>query len=272
MSGRLDSPADGPSDSGPTIDRIRALEARRRRDESGLFYIEGVRFVKQAVDSGATVEELVVARRLLRSPFGQKLARRLRRQGVPCTVVRHAEFVALSASREPQGLGAIVRQRWTPLRDARPRDGLCWIALHRVRSPGNLGTILRTCDAVGAAGLIVLGRGVDPHHPGVVRGSMGAVFHQRLVRTSHASLARWAERHRCAIVGASPHADVEFRQVDYRRPTVLIVGEERRGLSGSEEALCDLLVKIPMVGHSDSLNLGVAASLMLYEVFRYRRR
>ena len=228
--------------------------------------------MKQALDGRAHIRELVVARKLLLNPLGQKMARRLKQKGVPCRSVPGDSFLEISYAPEPQGIGAIVRQRWIPLSEARPRDGLCWVALHEVRSPGNLGTILRTCDAVGAAGLILVGDRPDPYHPATVRASMGAIFHQRLVRTNHDGLGRWVARHGCTVVGTSPRADIRFDELGYSGPTVLFVGAERGGLSRREEELCDVIVRIPMVGHSDSLNLGVAASLMLYEVFRGRAR
>lgn len=198
------------------------------------------------------------------------MVRQLKRKGIPCRTVPREVFLEISDAPEPQGIGAIVRQRWVLISEARPWDGLCWVALHEVRSPGNLGTTIRTCDAVGAAGLILVGNKVDPYQPATVRASMGAIFHQRLVRTDHDGFRQWAERHGCVVVGTSPHADIRFDELDYRLPSVLFMGGERKGLSRREARLCDLTVRIPMVGHSDSLNLGVATSLMLYEVFRNR--
>ncbi len=168
------------------------------------------------------------------------------------------------------GIGAIVRQHWSRLHRASPRGGLCWLAVTRVRSPGNLGSLLRTSAAVGGSGLIVIGRNVDPFDPAVVRASMGAVFQQRIVRCGRQAFGHWVRRHRCQVVGASPDAEQPYHRMRYRRPAVLLLGEERRGLSDAQRALCGTTVRIPMVGDVDSLNLAVAGSLMLYEVFRRR--
>lgn len=237
----------------------------------GCFFVDGVRFVKQAVDHGARIERLVTSRPLLKNPLGQKLARRLRRGGTPWLQIDPEVFRAVAAAREPQGIGAVVRQRWTSLRRVRPGEGLCWVAVEHVRSPGNLGTILRTCDAVGAAGLICLDGGVDPYDPTTVRASMGAIFSQRLVRCTAERLQRWARRHECLVVGASPGAARRYDRIRFDCPTVLVFGSERKGLSPAAEQLCDFSVRIPMLGSADSLNLGVAASLLLYEVLRKRR-
>jgi TrmH family RNA methyltransferase len=140
-----------------------------------------------------------------------------------------------------------------------------------VQYPGNLGTILRTCDAVGGAGLILVGPATDPYDPAAVRASMGAVFSQRLVRASREELAAWKRRHTCLVVGTSPAAAAHYRTVSYRPPVVLCMGSEGHGLSQDLKALCDVMVRIPMVGRCDSLNVGVAASIVLYEIEHQHR-
>ena len=156
-----------------------------------------------------------------------------------------------------------------------PQSGpdACWIALETIRSPGNLGTILRTCEAVGAAGLILLrprGAVIDPHDPDVVRASLGAVLSRRLVRATPSELRGWARRSDCVVVGATPKGSHDYRAVSYRRPVVLMLGDERKGLSPRQQALCDVTVRIPMAGRGDSLNVAVAAGVLLYEVQNQR--
>jgi TrmH family RNA methyltransferase len=152
-----------------------------------------------------------------------------------------------------------------------PGDELGWVALHLVRSAGNLGPILRTSDAEGGAGVILLGEEVDPYAPAVVRATMGALYTQRFVRTTLAAFARWRRRHGCLVIGTSPTAPTDYHALAYRAPVILLMGEERRGLPAPLQALCDQLVRIPMVGGGDSLNLGVATGVMLYELFNQRR-
>ncbi len=180
------------------------------------------------------------------------------------------QFRSVARLERASGIGAIVRQHWSRLHQASPRGGLCWLAVTRVRSPGNLGSLLRTSAAVGGAGLIVIGRDTDPFDPAVVRASMGAVFQQRIIRCGRRAFEHWVRRHRALVVGASPHADQPYHRMRYRRPAVLLLGEERRGLSEVQRELCGATVRIPMVGDVDSLNLAVAGSLMLYEMFRRR--
>jgi TrmH family RNA methyltransferase len=180
-------------------------------------------------------------------------------------------FRSLSAKEGPQGIGGVIRQRWLPLADADPEEGLCWVALDAVQDPGNLGTVLRTSDAVGAAGVILLGQTTDPHDPGALRASMGAVFTQRLVRAGFDQLLSWKDAHGCSLVGTSDAADAEYREVSYGPRLILLMGSERQGLSREQQAQCDLVVRIPMAGKSDSLNLAVASGVMLYEIFHQRR-
>jgi TrmH family RNA methyltransferase len=138
------------------------------------------------------------------------------------------------------------------------------------RSGGNLGSLIRTSEAIGGAGFILVGPGIDPFDPAVVRASMGAMYRQAFIRTNAPSLRNWIRRHRCRVVGASPDGPAEFHRFDYPRPTILVLGEERPGLSPFLRDLCSDRVRIPMVGAADSLNLAVAGSLLLYEVFRAR--
>jgi TrmH family RNA methyltransferase len=151
-----------------------------------------------------------------------------------------------------------------------PKTGLCWVVLENVRSPGNFGSLIRTSEAIGGAGFILIGPHIDPFDPNVVRASMGAIFRQRFVRTTHGSLRNWLRRHRCVVVGASPEGPIDLHRFDFPRPTILLLGEERRGLTPFQRGLCRRLVRIPMAGAADSLNVAIAGSLLLYEVYRAR--
>jgi TrmH family RNA methyltransferase len=255
----------------PIIQRIWDLRGRDSRERSGLYYAEGLRFVYQAVEHHAGLEALVVCHKLLTSTSAQRLVRHQRRCGVPILDVSPRVLHELTLVEDPQGIGAVVRQRWESLEHITPGNELCWIALQTVRSAGNLGTILRTADAVGSAGLILLGNAVDPYAPAAVRATMGALHTQRMARTTVAALARWKQRHHCELIGTSPTAPTDYSRLAYQARTVLLMGDERRGLPPELVALCDHIVRIPMVGDSDSLNLGVATGVMLYELFNQRR-
>lgn len=252
----------------PRIRQIRALHSRKEREASGLFYIDGAQLVAAALEHGAGIELLVAAPDLLRSPLARELAHRLRAD-VACVEVTAELFHLLAGREDVQGLGAVVRQRWTPLERLAPA-GRCLVALDSVQYPGNLGTILRTSEAAGGAGLVLLGRTADPYDPTAVRASTGAIFAQRLARATPAALGAWALRNGALVVGTSPAARLDYREAHYRAPLVLAMGGEAHGLSDEARAVCDTLVRIPMVGAADSLNLAVATGLMLYEAYRQR--
>ncbi len=249
------------------ISRIRALRGRKERERSGLAFAEGIRQVVEAAGQPGVLETLVVAPDLLTSRLAHSLLREQRAAGTACLHVSAAVFSTLASRERPQGLGAVVRQRWQRLDQAAQDDNRCWVALEAVQDPGNLGTILRTADAVGAAGVILLGPATDPYDPAAIRASMGAVFTQQLVRAQPAEFAAWVHRRGISVVGASGSATHDYRAIAYPQPLALLMGSERQGLSAELQALCGQIVRIPMVGHSDSLNLAVATSLVLYEIF-----
>ena len=249
------------------LDTLVALRERPFRNQTGCFFADGARFLLSAVEAGWTIRHLVIAPKLLRSCAAACCVRHLRRQGVPVLEFTAEQYGQASLHHEPQGVGAVVEQRWVPLIEQRNPRGL-WVGLDAVRHPGNLGTILRTADAVGASGVMLIGGETDPYDPASVRASMGAIFRQGLIRTSARSIIGWKSRTGCTVVGASPDGSKDFRRIPYARPMVLMMGSERAGLRPKQEALCDHLARIPITGRADSLNLAVATGLMLYEAFR----
>jgi TrmH family RNA methyltransferase len=252
-----------------TLKEIRRLQTNRRyRDARQAFFIEGVRNFVQVVDHSHEIIVIVYSEKLLTAPLARKLVRRSRRAGIPTLRVSPEKFRVFSQTQRASGVSAIVRQRWLTLQEAAADAGLCWVVLGLVRSAGNLGTLIRTSEAVGGAGFILLDPAVDAYAQGTVRASMGAHFRQRFVRTSCQALRHWVAENQCHVVGATPDGSKDFHQAAYPRPTLLLLGEERQGLSGRQRSLCDQLVRIPMVGQADSLNLGVAGSLLMYEVLR----
>lgn len=255
----------------PSIQRIHQLRRREIREQTGLYYVEGLRLVLQALQHHATLEALITCRPLLTNGLARRLVRQQRQMGVPILEVTAHVMHQLALVADPQGIGAVVRQHWEDLAHLTPGKELCWIALQMVRSIGNLGTILRTSDAVGGAGVILLGNAVDPYDPAAVRATMGALYSQRLVRATLAEFGRWKQSHRCLLIGASPAATTDYQALAYRPPTILLLGEERQGIPANLQTLCDHLVRIPMVGGSDSLNVGVAAGVLLYELFNQWR-
>jgi RNA methyltransferase, TrmH family len=255
------------SHANPHIKQIRSLRHRHEREHTGLFFIEGIRIVAEAVQMHAKVDTLVVAPHLLKSDFAREIVQEQQTRGVSCIEVTADVFKSLSLKENPQGIGAVVHQHWEPLEDVELAGERCWVALDAAQDPGNIGTIMRTGDAVGSAGLILLGNCADPYDPAALRASMGAVFSQRLVKASFTEFATWKQRHRYPVTGTSGAAAHDYRQVSYPHPVILLMGSERQGLSGEQQAICDLMVKIPMAGRSDSLNLAVATGIVLYEIY-----
>ena len=256
----------------PALRRLRALHARAERDRSGLFLIEGIRLLAQAVQHRARFDTLLVAPTLLHHTFAKKLVRQIQRTGIPFHEITPEVLHSVAQADNPQGVVAVVRQDWAVLDQADPQTGLCWLAVTQVQSGGNLGTLIRTCEAVGAAGVILLSGSPDPFDPACVRASMGSLFALQYVRASVNEFVRWKERGNGVLVGTSPAAELDYQDTTYRRPTILFMGWERQGLSVEEQGLCDLMVRIPMAGRCDSLNLAVASSVMLYELFNQQRR
>jgi TrmH family RNA methyltransferase len=253
--------------SNPKIKQIRALKNRKERDESGLFFIEGIRIVGEASQTAAEINTLVVAPELLHSTFAEDTVRSLEGKGVPCLRVNGEVFASISSKGGPQGIAAVVHQRYLPLQNIAPADMPFWVAMDQIQDPGNLGTILRTSDSVGASGVILIGNCTDPYDPAAVRGSMGAVFAQRLVRCTFDEFRQWKQHNGFTVIGTSGGASHHYRSYKYRQPLVLLMGSEREGLSSDQQEACDAMVSIPMVGRSDSLNLAMATGVVLYEIF-----
>lgn len=254
-----------------TLEEIgRLLIDRAHREARRAFFFEGVRNVVHALEAGFRIETLIYSERLLIVPIARRLVREQCRSGTPTLQVSPEEFRQLSTTPRASGVGAIVAQRWAPLHGSSPKTGLCWVLLEAVRSEGNLGTLIRTSEAVGGAGFILMGNRIDPYAPAVVRAAMGAIFRQTFIRTTARSFSNWVRRHRCRVIGASPSGADDLHHFAYPRPTILALGEERGGLSSAQIGLCTDQVRIPMIGAADSLNLAVAGSLFLYEVYRSR--
>jgi len=248
--------------------RIAALRERSERDRTGAYVLEGPRAFAQACAAGVGLEAVVHAPVLLRCSTVEKLVRLRRREGVPVVRVRPEAFRRVSTTARASGLLAVARQRWTSLDRLDPARGLCWLALERIRSPGNLGTILRTAEAVGAAGLVCLGPAVDPFDPTAVRASMGALFHLELARTAKRTFGRWARERGVQVLGTSPGARRDHTEVPLRRPLAVLLGEERRGLTRTARRACSEVLRLPIAGRADSLNVAVAGGVVLYEVLR----
>jgi TrmH family RNA methyltransferase len=259
------------SSSNPLIKQARSLRQRKARAATGLFLVEGIHPVGQAVEAGWQIEALLYAPVLLSSGFAQSVVDGQSQQGVRCQPVASDLFATLAEKDNPQGLIALVHQKVFQLQDLSPKSFRQAVALVSPQDPGNVGTILRTIDAVGADGLLLLdpaqgsGSAVDPYHPTCVRASMGALFWKPVTQAPFEQFASWASQHGYRMVGSSAHAATDYRTIPRQAsPWILLLGSEQKGLSEEQKAACDLVVAMPMRGRVSSLNLAVAAGVLLY--------
>jgi RNA methyltransferase, TrmH family len=223
--------------------------------------------VAEAIEAGAAVEYLVYSPDTLASPFALDLVEQQRQRGLACYSTTAPVYASLSERDNPAGLLVVVRQQRRRLEDLSPANMPWGVATVAPQDPGNVGTILRTVDAVGASSLLLLDSGVDPYHPAAVRASLGALFWLPIANASFTEFARWAAGHEYHIYGSSARGAVDYRTVErYEQPRILLLGSEREGLSPEQLAACHTVVSLPMRGRATSLNLAVAAGVLMYEM------
>ncbi len=252
---------------------IRSLEMRKVRRETGLFAAEGASVLAMARDAGWAPKMLAFLAGSAGAGIHRGLVVWALDAGAECLEVSEAVLAKLAAKDNPQTMLAVFEQRWAS--EPSPADvsgHALWLALEAVRDPGNLGTIIRTAHAVGSSGVALVGASVDPYSREAVRASMGSVFHVPLLRMDLERFLAWAGKWPGDVVGTHLEAREDFRAVSYRAPTLLLMGSEGPGLSPELAAACTRLVKIPMAGGLDSLNLAVATALVLYEVRKTQLR
>jgi len=245
--------------SNPLIKQVRALHQKKARAESELFLVEGIHHVGEAIYAGWDVRCILYAPELLTSDFAHDLIARLSSGTQP---VSARVMESLADKENPQGIIAIVHQRRIEV-SALKSPGIC-VALVAPQDPGNVGTILRTMDAAGADALFLLDGGVELYHPTVIRSSMGTIFWKPIVQTSFHEFVAWAHGRDYELIGTSAHGDVEYQTFVPRTPWALVLGSEQKGLSAEQSKACDVTISLPMKGRVSSLNLAVAAGVVLY--------
>jgi TrmH family RNA methyltransferase len=247
------------------IKAIRALDMRKARKETGLFVAEGASILITARDAGFVPTSLVYQAGSANSLLARSLVGWALAAGADVLEVSEAVLAKLSSKDNPQSMLGVFKQRWAEL-PAKAASDDCWLALEEVRDPGNLGTIIRTVDAVGAKGVILIGNCCDPYSREAVRATMGSVFAVPLVRATREAFLAWRAGWRGDVVGTHLDGREDFRRAAYKGPVLLVMGSEGPGLSDSLTRACSRLVKIPMAGKLDSLNLAVATALTLYQI------
>ena len=246
-----------------TVKAVRALHMRKEREETSLFLAEGLKIIVEALDAGRAPKILM---------FGPGAGHPLLTRAIQVTQEGGGEVIEVtrdilekvSRRDNPQAVVAVFEQLFAPLESLKPGSSEVWVALHTVRDPGNLGTIVRTADAAGCGGVILVGDCCDPYSVEAVRATMGSIFAVPLYKATVAEFLAWREAWPGSVVGTLLTATVDHRAADYRRPTLILMGNEQQGLPPEMAELCDVNVKIPMRGRADSLNLSVATGIMIY--------
>lgn len=253
----------------PLVKDIRALALKKFRDQQHAFMAEGLKLVIDALDAGWTIRALVFAKNAKDNPAVQKAAARTVAAGALVLEASEKVLSGITRRDNPQMVVGVFEQRLAPLASIRPKPGDVWVALDRVRDPGNLGTVIRSADAVGAAGVILVGETTDPFSIEAVRATMGSIFAVPLARAGVDAFLAWRRDFSGLVVGTHLKGAVDYRRGGYGDgPVLLLMGNEQQGLPDGLAAACDRLVRIPQVGRADSLNLAVATGVMLYEIRR----
>jgi RNA methyltransferase, TrmH family len=253
----------------PLVKDLKALALKKFRDQQNAFIAEGLKLVIDALDLGWRVRTLVFAKSALGNAAVEKVAARTVAAGGDVLEVSEKILAAITRRDNPQTVIGVFEQRLTALRDVKPEDGDVWVALDRVRDPGNLGTVMRTVDAVGAKGIILVGETTDPFALETVRATMGSIFAVPAARATTEAFLAWRKGFGGIVAGTHLKGAVDYRTVEYgRKPVVLLMGNEQQGLPDALADACDVLVRIPQAGRADSLNLAVATGVMLFEVRR----
>ena len=256
------------SAANPLIKRVRLLAERKYRRQQGAFVVEGIQPVGRALEAGWDVEVLVIAPGLL-TETASAIVNAQKTRGIRVAHLSAELFARISDREGPSGLAAIVRGELARTADLPATPDSVYVALYAIGNPGNLGTIIRTADATGAAGVILIGDAADPFAPTAVRASMGSLFavpvtHMPEPRTFFA----WARERGIQVLATSGRAHSDHWSTRYRPPLAILLGPEGAGLPADMLERADQRVRIPMTGTADSLNLAVAAGIMLYEVRR----
>lgn len=249
----------------PTVKAVRALHLRKEREASGLFVAEGLKIVTEAVELGRAPKILLFGRDASDHPLLKKAIQATQGAGGEVIEVTHDILAKVSRRDNPQAVVGVFEQVFTSLEALRPSDAACWVGLHRVRDPGNLGTIVRTADAAGCGAVILVGECCDPFSVEAVRATMGSIFAVPIVQADEAAFAAWRKSSwPGSVIGTLLTATKAHHEATYVKPALVLMGNEQQGLTPDMAALCDVNVKIPMRGRADSLNLSVATGIMIY--------
>ncbi len=258
--------------SNPLVKRVRSLREKKHRKREELFIAEGLRILTEARDQGILPEMLFLASGARPHELGEALIDEVEAAGGDVILTSADILSKISGKDNAQAMVGVYRDRLTPLAALERSAAPIWFVAQAMRDPGNLGTLLRIGDAVGAGGVILVDDCVDPFSVETVRASMGALFTQKIAAARWDEFLGWLRGGPGQLVGTSLNTASDYQDPRYAAPVFLLIGNEARGLPADYEQACDLLVKIPMMGRADSLNASVAGAVMAYEVLNQLRR
>ena len=251
--------------SNPTVKLLRSLRDKKHRKREGKFIAEGLRLLTDARESGRVPEMLVMADRRDEHRLLDALMAEVEAAGGEIVETGPDILSKITGKDNPQAVLGVFAEFDTGLATLDRSSAPIWLVAQALRDPGNLGTMLRTGDAAGAGGLILIDDCADPFSAEAVRASMGAVFTQRIAQAPWAEFIGWLRQGQGQLVAASLRDAVPYRGAPYQAPCFILVGNESRGLPEAYEAACDLRVTIPMRGRADSLNAAIAGAVLAYE-------
>ncbi len=268
--GRVGQVKEVTSLANPIIKDIKALSQKKGREETGTFMAEGLKLVIDALELGWAINKLIYAKNAKDKPLVTKVAARTVAAGGLVLEVSEKVLSAITRRDNPQMVVGVFKTKWRSLSDIRPAANETYIALDRVRDPGNLGTIIRTADAAGASGVILVGECTDPFSLETVRATMGSVFALPVTRATPEEFLAWKKGAGVSVVATHLAGAVDYRTIDYKKkPVVVLMGNEQQGLPDQLAREADQLARIPQAGLADSLNLAVATAVMLFEARRH---
>jgi TrmH family RNA methyltransferase len=255
----------------PRIKNIVRLREKKARDSQDLMIIDGIKAIRLALDNPVAVKELFYCDSLLRDKEERGLVERAKKKKADIFSLNRKVFARIAYGDNAEGIIAVAVKVKRHLKNlAKGKSGL-YLILESLEKPGNLGAVLRTSDAAGADAVIVCDSRTDIFNPNVIRSSRGTFFTLPVVEASNLEALLWLKQNQIQIISSSPDAKLEYTQVDFRKPSAVVLGSEHKGLSPFWLNSCELKIKIPMKGQVDSLNVSTAAAIILYEAVRQRR-
>lgn len=252
------------STANPKIKLVRSLRTKKFRDEQGLFLTEGIHHVGAAFEAGWEFDSVFYDPDHLSSVYGRDLIDAMLKKQVHCYSVTREVFESIAEKENTIGMVASVHKKITRLKDLKTQK--LFAAMVTPQDPGNVGSLMRTLDSIGGGGLLLIDGGVDPFHPTLIRASMGAYFWNPTVSVSFAEMVAWKEEYGYSLIGTSAKGKNMLQYTIQDKKNIVLFGSEQKGLDPNQISACDELISIPMQGHNSSLNISVAAGIILYKI------